>query len=179
MTTPQPQQPVDPVTAFWRDVMARSGMPMPSFPGTAGGAGGAAPNGAGAGGPPPGYGWAPTPDVMKRMQAAWFDAMAEYADQYMRSPQFLESMKRSMEQAVGLRQQMEEFLKTSMGASLMTAGPGATTEILSAVARIESTMRAEMASLAERLSRLEKAAGVQEEPKTPAAMKKPAKPAAK
>ncbi len=171
MTTQQPQQPVDPVTAFWRDVMARSGMPMPSFPG----APAAAPNGAAA----PGYGWMPTPEVMKRMQSAWFDAMAEYADQYMRSPQFLESMKRSMEQAVGLRQQMEEFLKSSMGASLKTAGPGATTEILSAIARIESGMRTEMASLAERLSRLERAAGVPEEPKAPSATRKPAKPAAK
>src|SRR5262245_18445741 len=95
------QQPTDPVTAFWRDVWARMGqapgMPgatppgMPNFPGMPAGMG------------MPGV---MTPDAMRRMQSAFFDAMAQYAEQYMRSPQFLESMKKSMDQALEFRRQM-------------------------------------------------------------------------
>ena len=173
MTNQQPQ-PTDPITAFWRDVMARSGMSpagMPGMPGVPG----AQPQ-AGAPTMPgfPGWGWTPTPDTMKRMQSAWFDAMAEYAEQYMRSPQFLDSMKRSMEHAVGLRQQMDDFLKSSMATSMKTAGPGATTEVLSAVQRLESAVRERLDAMEERLSRLEKAAGAEADDSKPAAQRKPA-----
>src|SRR6188472_2757946 len=95
-------QTVDPITGFWRDMWARAGaggMPgMPGMPGV----------------DPSAAASAFTPDAMRRMQAAFYESMAQYAEQYMRSPQFLEAMKRSMDQAMQFRQQMDDFLKSNM-----------------------------------------------------------------
>lgn len=162
---PQQQPPqVDPVTAFWRDVMARAGVPAPTMPQMPAA--------------PAGMSFVPTPDMVRKMQSAWYDAMSEYAEQYMRSPQFLESMKKSMDQAVQMRQQVEEFMRTSMASSMKTAGVGGTTEILAAIKQSESAIRTELESLAERVSRLEKAAGVAED-RSSRGKSAPGKPSAK
>jgi len=157
------QQPVDPVTAFWRDVWARMtpqggapmgggfpGMPgMPNFPGfppvnpMAG-----MPGVPGAGGAMPPF----TPEMLKKMQSAWFEAMAQYSEQYMRSPQFLESMKKSMDQALTFKAQMDEFLKNSM-AQAVTPQNSANAEVMAAIRRVESDLRKEIAELKELVER--------------------------
>lgn len=52
----------------------------------------------------------PPPEVYRQMRSGVFQALAESWDQYLRSPQFLEAMKQSMEQAVTLRKMSNEFL---------------------------------------------------------------------
>ncbi len=50
-------------------------------------------------------------EAFRQMQKAWLDAMARWADEYMRSPQFLEQMKKSLEGALAMRRQVEEFIR--------------------------------------------------------------------
>lgn len=141
--------PADPITAFWRDVWARaaasSSMPgMPGMPGAA---------------PSDPAGPFLSPDALRRMQAAFFDAMAQYAEQYMRSPQFLDAMKRSMDQAVQFRQQMDDFLKSNMAAAFESASGGASTEILGAIRQVTAQLQSAIASIDRRLADLEAAIG--------------------
>lgn len=138
----------DPITAFWRDVWARSA--------AAGGAGGAAMPGM------PGVGGDAaaafmTPEAMRRMQGAFFEAMAQYAEQYMKSPQFLEAMKRSMDQALQFRQQMDSFLKNNMASAFDAATGGSNAEVLGAIRQMGSQLQAQIAKIDERVSDLESA----------------------
>lgn len=143
-TTPPP---VDPITAFWRDMWARS---------TAGAQGmGAMPGMAGMG-----QGDATsfmTPEAMRRMQGAFLEAMAQYAEQYMRSPQFLESMKKSMGQAMQFRQQMDDFLKSNMATAFESATGGSNSEILGAIRQSTEQIQAKIAKIEERVADLESA----------------------
>ena len=50
------------------------------------------------------------PDATREMRSAFFKAMSDYGEQYMRSPQFLETMKQSMAGAIEYRKQLNEFL---------------------------------------------------------------------
>lgn len=163
-TNPNPQPAIDPITGFWRDVWARSAaagtMPgMPSMPGM--------PNMGDA------TGSFLTPEAMKRMQSAFYDAMAQYAEQYMRTPQFLESMKKSMDQAMAFRQQMDGFMKTNMAQAFETASGGSNTEILTAIRQSTAQLQAQIAKLETRINELE---GKPAKPASaPAPAKKPAK----
>lgn len=155
----QQQPPIDPFTAFWRDVWAKAGAPapgqQPGFPGIP-----AMPQGF------PGF---ISPEVARRMQAAFFDAMAQYADQYMRSPEFLESMKKSMDQALQLRRQMDDFLKANLASTMAPISTGANAEILDAIRRTESMLKQELSELRSRLDRLESArSGNRASPASPA-----------
>lgn len=159
MSDQQASQPTDPVTAFWRDIWARMTPPAGQaaqtgpIPGMAG-----FPGFPGPGGSMPGVQGFPsmmTPETMRRMQSAYFDAMAQYAEQYMRSPQFLESMKKSMDQALELRRQMDDFLKQNMAEMFEATSGGANTELLGAIRQLERTVTRRLDDLSERLTRLE------------------------
>ncbi len=50
------------------------------------------------------------PDAARQVRGAMFKAMSEQCEQFMRSPAFLEMMKQSMDAAVTLRTQVNEFL---------------------------------------------------------------------
>lgn len=52
----------------------------------------------------------PTPDGARQMRTAFFRAWADYCDELMRSPEFLETMKQSMAGAVEFRRQLNESL---------------------------------------------------------------------
>ncbi|MBL9118963.1 MAG: hypothetical protein JNL80_03495 [Phycisphaerae bacterium] len=169
--TPPHSPNVDPMTAFWRDVWARSAASMPNMAGM--------PNMPGMPGMPgmagiPGMGAMPgmdpaaaasfmSPEVLRRMQGAFFEAMAQYAEQYMRSPQFLEAMKRSMDQALQFKRQMDDFLKSNMANAFETASGGANTEILGAIrqtsAQLQSHIDSQLSKLDARIANLEQAAG--------------------
>lgn len=79
--------PADPFTKFWSDWMSQMGamgMPQPAAPAR--------------------------DQAMKHMRQAFFDAWAQHCDEFMRSEMFLDTMKRSMDSALGFKQQMNEFL---------------------------------------------------------------------
>lgn len=144
--TPPPTGGVDPITGFWRDMWARSsaqgqspvpGMPpMPNMPGM----------------DPAAF---LNPEAMKRMQSAFFESMAQYAEQSMRSPQFLEAMKRSMDQAMRFRQQMDDFLQSNMASAFDAATGGANAEVLGAIRLLSKQVDAKLSDLSERVARLE------------------------
>jgi hypothetical protein len=50
------------------------------------------------------------PEAFRHMRAGVFRTLAESWDEFLRSPQFLEAMKQSMEQTVTLRKMSNEFL---------------------------------------------------------------------
>lgn len=81
------QSPADAVTQFWSDMFSRMGM---------------------AGGP----GAAPqmSQETAKQMQRVFFDAMAKYFDDFMRSDQFLSMMKETMDRSLAFKQQVDQFL---------------------------------------------------------------------
>lgn len=134
----------DPVSTFWRDLWTRVAAAGQSAPGM--NAGAAAPF--------------MTPEAVKKMQAAFYDAMAQYAEQYMRSPQFLEAMKKSMDQAMALRRQMDGFLKQNMATAFDTASGGSHAEILTAIRQSAAQTQEKLDRIEQRVAALEEAQGV-------------------
>jgi hypothetical protein len=66
-----------------------------------------------------GAGLSPTPpqiseDSMKQMRRAFFDAWAHHCDEFMRSPAFLDGMKKSMDGALAFREQLNEFMTRAL-----------------------------------------------------------------
>lgn len=150
-SSPQPN-PADAMVAFWKDAWSRMG-PTPS------GAAATQPTGAATAipGMPPGmdpFGWVPTPEMMRRMQSAFMDAMASSAEQYMRSPQFLDSMKQSLDAATQMRRQMEETLRRNLGDALKTPGQ-AGGDVVAALHEMESRLAASIDAVNTRLDELE------------------------
>lgn len=86
----QPQNPAEFFTEFWTDFMSRSGAASESSNGS---------------GVSPAF--SPT---AKQMQQMFFDAMAKYAEEFMRSEQFLTSMKQTMDQSLKFKQLVDDFL---------------------------------------------------------------------
>jgi hypothetical protein len=52
------------------------------------------------------------PEVARQMRSMVFSSMAGYVEEFMRSPQFLEAMKQSIDSAVAFRKQMNDLLTT-------------------------------------------------------------------
>jgi hypothetical protein len=50
------------------------------------------------------------PEVSKQMRTLMFQAMSQQAEQYMRSPQFTDMMKQSMDAAITVKKQLNDFL---------------------------------------------------------------------
>ncbi|MFO0837688.1 MAG: hypothetical protein U1D55_04115 [Phycisphaerae bacterium] len=97
--------PADAFARFWTDLVTRLGAagfaaPMGGF----GFAPGAAAVGAGQ----------PSADAIKQMQRIFFDAYGKYCDDFMRSPQFLETLKQSMDGALAFKRQMDAFLSNAL-----------------------------------------------------------------
>lgn len=128
MTSSPTPNPADAMVAFWKDAWARMGAPAPGASAAQPGAASGFPGMSGMSGMPGGpnnmdpLGWMPTPEMMRRMQSAFMDAMASSAEQYMRSPQFLESMKQSLDSATQMRRQIEETLRRNVGDAFKTPG---------------------------------------------------------
>jgi hypothetical protein len=77
----------DPFTQFWSDMMSRMAPPKaPEAPADA------------------------SRDAARHMQRIFFDAMAQYFDDFMRSEQFLRMMKESMDRSLQLKQMVNQFL---------------------------------------------------------------------
>lgn len=105
----------------------------------------------------------PPPDMpaemLKQMQKAYLDTMARWADEYMRSPQFLDQMKQSLEGALAMRRQVEEFIRKASEQSY-----GSTLGIYDAVGAVrdaESWITRRIDEIAARLSAIEEKLGVE------------------
>lgn len=125
--------PFDPVTKFWQDLWAQATSAMPSAT------------------PPP----APAPELLAQMRRAFFDAMARFCDDYMRSPQFLDMMKQTMDNALAFRKQLNEFLAGALHASQMPTQDD-TGEVLETLHAIESRVLQRVEELSHRIAALER-----------------------
>lgn len=139
------QQQADPLTSFWRDWFAQ-------MQAQAAGAQTHAQHAAAHAQPH----WPMTPDAVKQMQSAYLDALARYADQYMRSPQFLDAMKKSLDQALAFRKQVDTMLKDSASGAFTAATGGTSAEILTAVRQAESRLNERLDDISGRIDRLER-----------------------
>ncbi len=52
----------------------------------------------------------PPPEAARQVRDAMFNALSGYCEEYMRSPQFLATMKQSMDNAIAFRKQMNTYL---------------------------------------------------------------------
>src|SRR3954462_13916115 len=50
------------------------------------------------------------PQAAKQVRGAVFDSMTQYSNQFLRSPQFLQMMKQSLDASIAFRKQMNDFL---------------------------------------------------------------------
>jgi hypothetical protein len=82
----------DPFTRFWSDFMAKL---------------------ASAGIAPP----QPAPDILKDIRRTFFDALAEQADQFMRSEAFLGMMKQGVEASLAWQRTMSQFMQKGLNAA--------------------------------------------------------------
>ena len=96
MMTDGAANPAEQFVRFWSDMMSQAGQ-------AAGIAGGAA-------NPQPQAAAPAFTEQAKAMQRAMFDAMSRYFDEFMRSEQFLEQMKQTMQQSLAVKKMMDEFL---------------------------------------------------------------------
>jgi hypothetical protein len=80
----------DPLSQFWGDFFTRAGMSPPS---------GASAQSA-----------SPSKEAVQQMQRVFFDALAKYCDDFMRSEQFLTMMKETMDRSLAFKQQVDQFL---------------------------------------------------------------------
>lgn len=135
--------PFDPAAmqAMWQQMMsqfARAGAPPSS---------GAAPAAADA-----------SAEMLRQMHKAWLESMSRWAEEYLRSPQFLEQMKHSLENALAMRRQVEEFLRKASEQSF-----GSTLGVYDAVGAVrdaESWLSRRIDEIAQRLGAIEEALGV-------------------
>lgn len=81
----------DAVSAFWADLMSK--MSSASFGRPA---------------------QSPQDEMFRQMRQAFFDSWGQYCEEFMRSPAFLEAMKKNMENALAFRQQINEFLSRAL-----------------------------------------------------------------
>jgi hypothetical protein len=101
-----------------------------------------------------------TGDFAAQMRRAFFDAMSQQADQYMRSDAFMASMKQSMDNALAWQQMVNQFLQKGVSAAQMPTRADSE-HIVRLVRGMEERLIGKLESMEARVRRLEKAAGVE------------------
>jgi hypothetical protein len=97
---------------------------------------------------------AASPDMMDQMRKSFFGVMSQHADEFMRSEQFLETMKQTMDNALAFRQQLNQFLTQNLKSANMATSSDA--EHISVLIRgMEERMMSKLDHLSERVERLE------------------------
>lgn len=129
-------------TKFWTDMMSRMTSAASTMPGMAP----ASP-------PPP-----PPEEFLKQMRQSFFDAWAKYCEEFMRSDQFMEMMKRSMDNALAFRQQMNEFMTKALGEGQMPSRQD-TDAIMDVLRGFQGRVLDQLESLSQRVEALERRAG--------------------
>lgn len=124
----------DPFSAFWTDFWAR-----------------AAASGAGAIPQPP-------PDAMAQMRKAFFDALSEHMEGFMRSEAFLNAMKQSMDHALAWQQMMNQTLQKGLSGAQMPSRDSADHVVL-LVRGMEERVLGKLEDMVTRIEKLEKQTG--------------------
>jgi hypothetical protein len=91
------------------------------------------------------------------MRQSFFDAWARSCDDFMRSDQFLEMMKRSMDGALAFRKQMNEFLTRALGEGQMPSRQD-TDAIMDVLRSFQERVLDQLESLSQRVEALERRA---------------------
>ena len=96
------------------------------------------------------------PEVAREVRAAMFQAWSEYCDQFMRSPAFLELVKNSLNHAIDMRKQLNEFVgrvhDEFQGTSRQEID-----QLMQGLRHLEQRMTDEFAEISSRLQGLEEA----------------------
>lgn len=124
-------QPTDPFSRFWMDMvskMASQGM-SPATP-------------------------SPAEDSIKQMRQAYFDSWAKYCDEYLGSDQFLEVMRKSLDNALAFKQQVNEFLGKALHEGQMPSRED-TDSIMLVLRSVEERVLDRLERLNQRIERLE------------------------
>jgi len=134
-----PANPADAAARFMQDMWKAF------TPGAAGS------TGAGSGSAPP-MPFMPTPEMVRSMQSTFLTAMEEAAERTMRTPQFLDAMRRGMEESLAMQQQLRAFLQQNVEQSMHAAGADTGAATVAALQRIERKLD----RLEERLDAIER-----------------------
>lgn len=125
----------DPFGQMWTDLFSRMGMPgaapMPSMPSAAA-----------------------SNETVKQMQRVFFDALAKYFDDFMRSEQFLNMMKQTMDRSLAFKQQVDQFL-TKLHHGTQTPTTGEMSDIAGVLRNIEERLVRRMDAIESKVAAVE------------------------
>lgn len=93
-------------------------------------------------------------DTSRQMRQAFFDAWAKYCEEYMSSEPFMDAMRKSMEGALAFKQQVNEFLTTSLHESQMPSRED-TDSIMLVLRSVEERVLDRLERLAARVESIE------------------------
>ena len=93
------------------------------------------------------------PEAARQVRGAMFDAMSKYFDEYMRSPQFMESMKQSLDASMAFRRQCQEFL-TQMHHEAQTPAREDIDSLMVTVRHVETRLLDRIEDLSARLDEI-------------------------
>lgn len=96
----------------------------------------------------------PTEEGLKQMRQAFFDAWASHCEEMMRSEQFLQMMRRSMDNALAFREQLNEFMTRALHENQMPARSD-TDSILLVLRSLEERVLDRIEQLSRRVSNIE------------------------
>ena len=119
----------DPMTRFWTDMVGRMAATSMSAPPA-------------------------SQEMIEQMRSAFLDVLSRHTDEFLRSEQFLATMKQSMDSALAFRQQLNEMLTKSLETLQMPTSSDVV-EVIQLVRNMEQRISGRLDDLNERLARLE------------------------
>ncbi len=124
----------DPFTTFWSEFMQRM---------------------AAQGATPPN----PSQEMFNTLRKSFFQAMAEYADQYMRSDQFMAQIKQSMDNAIAWQQMMNQYMQKGFEATPLPTRVDLD-QVVQMIRGMESRVLEKIEEVSQRVEKVEAASGV-------------------
>lgn len=94
-------------------------------------------------------------DMADRMRRSFFDAMAKYADEFMRSEAFLTAMKQSFDNALAMQNAMNQYLQKGLATAQMPSRVDQE-QLVAMVRGMEDRLFTRLDALAARIEKLEK-----------------------
>lgn len=107
-------------------------------------------------------------DAIQQMRRAFFDAWAHHCDEFMRSPAFLDGMKKAMDGALAFREQLNEFMTKALHEAQAPARSD-TDSIMLVLRSLEERVLDRLDRLEERVASLDEAAAAQPDSASPSA----------
>ena len=97
----------------------------------------------------------PPPDMTEHLKKAFFDAMAQYADEFMRSETFLSAMKQSMDNAMAWQNMMNQQMQKGLASAQMPSREDADHTVI-LIRGMEERLVKKLDDLTHRIEKLEK-----------------------